>query len=377
MKFYVGLFVGVVAGWWLHTYIQTPSSPQPGVPTHSSADSRVLPSAQLKGDGAEQLSSEKLFATLLSLGATEQAMAFLAQANHPEPYRKQLLQYIQSQLEVQNYSRAQALLSQYLQLEFRDVDALLLQAKLLKAQQQNKDAIAMLYQLRAYEHRQAALDANSRLIDQWVNETVASLEQKGDTQAKAQFWQFLIEQEPQRLDYVLALATHYVKQGDKEGARYYLSMLAADSRFESRRQELLQQLAVQVQSGPKDYAVPLQRKGNHYLVRVWLDDSLEATLLIDTGATMTVFRPEVLAQAGYGSNQVLSLRQFNTANGVAEGQVFQLTNFALGQYHLEELAVVGLDLADLQADGLLGMDVLGRFHFQIDQDENKLLLRKK
>jgi hypothetical protein len=38
------------------------------------------------------------------------------------------------------------------------------------------------------------------------------------------------------------------------------------------------------------------------------------------------------------------------------------------------LSLVGLELGALQADGLLGMDVLKQFHFVIDQEKQELHL---
>ncbi|MDH5302358.1 MAG: retroviral-like aspartic protease family protein, partial [Gammaproteobacteria bacterium] len=126
-----------------------------------------------------------------------------------------------------------------------------------------------------------------------------------------------------------------------------------------------------------DVVINLQRQGGHFLLPVTLDGRTEASLLIDTGATMTVLRPQVLARAGYGPAQAQTTRRFSTANGLTDGQIFQLDEFSLGGVRLPGLSVVGLELGELQADGLLGMDVLGQFQFQIEQEQNQLRLRKK
>jgi len=366
MKFVVGAVLGLAIGWWLHGW-QTSTPVRVTSPTTAGMSS--VPAAS--PERGEQLSSEKLFAMLLSLGANDQALAFLAGTDDPLPYRQRLFSHVQQLLDAQKFAEADSLLQAYLQMEFRDVDALLLKAKLLKTQGKVQQALETLYQLRAYEHRQTALDDNRALIDEWASAHVAKLKQARNGDSEERFLQFLIAQEPERLDYVLALATVYVEHGAAEGARHYLSLLAADGRFESQRRALLQQL----EQGGDGEAIALQRQGSHFLVSVWLDGRTPALLLIDTGASMTVLRPEVLARAGYTRSQ--TVRQFNTANGVAEGQVFTVDELTLGNHHLRQLPLVALDLAGLEADGLLGMDILGQYRFQLDQQANTLSLNKK
>lgn len=63
-----------------------------------------------------------------------------------------------------------------------------------------------------------------------------------------------------------------------------------------------------------------------------------------------------------------------TASGVAFAAIYRVKELHLGQYIIKDLEVAGLDLESSFAEGLLGMNVLGQFHFQIDQDRNQLIL---
>jgi len=70
-------------------------------------------------------------------------------------------------------------------------------------------------------------------------------------------------------------------------------------------------------------------------------------------------------------------RVFRTASGVVMGTVYSVSEVRLGQYSLEntKIAVLDFDISR-NFDGLLGMNILGQFRFQIDQENTKLLLSK-
>ena len=71
-------------------------------------------------------------------------------------------------------------------------------------------------------------------------------------------------------------------------------------------------------------------------------------------------------------------RVFHTANGVAQGTVYLVPEINLGPFLLKNTRVAVLEFGIVQGiDGLLGMNVLGQFRFQIDQENRNLLLNKK
>ncbi|MDH5301755.1 MAG: hypothetical protein OEW58_10375, partial [Gammaproteobacteria bacterium] len=280
MKFILGAMLGVAIGWWLHAWQFTALPAPVTAPT-----SVVVPEAvPLATDPAP--SADTLFALLLSSGATDQALEFLAKAPQPEPFRQRLLMHIQSLLDSKQLDRADELLDRYLRREFRDVDALLLQATLFKAQGKIQAALTALFRLRSYEYRSAQLAENQRRIDRWVDEYQVQLRQQ-PAATQLQFWQFLAAQDAQRLDYVVQMAALSIDLGHESQARQYLQLLAADGQFDSQRRELLRQLEFR-RLARNDVVINLQRQGGHFLLPVTLDGRTEASLLIDTGATMTV-----------------------------------------------------------------------------------------
>jgi len=73
-------------------------------------------------------------------------------------------------------------------------------------------------------------------------------------------------------------------------------------------------------------------------------------LLVDTGASMTV----------------LTSRYFN--------QIYRLAEFALDDFVINGFEISVIDYTASQSDGLLGMNFLSRFDFQLDQKARVLKL---
>lgn len=122
--------------------------------------------------------------------------------------------------------------------------------------------------------------------------------------------------------------------------------------------------------------IALQRAGNQYLVNLSVDRNESALLLIDTGASMTTLSRNAFEGLSARRDAVeLGRRLFQTANGVTTGTVYAMPRLGLGPFAMEnvQIAVLEFDMGD-GVDGLLGMNVLGQFRFQIDQRKSQLIL---
>ncbi len=125
-------------------------------------------------------------------------------------------------------------------------------------------------------------------------------------------------------------------------------------------------------------AVPIDRLRDHYLVDVEFNDSSKLTLVIDTGASITTLSSESFRELPRYDFELLGSRMFNTANGLTRGDVYRARSFRIGAHRLEGLTVAVLPYrADARNDGLLGMNVLRNFRFEIDQDQSALFLERR
>ncbi len=139
------------------------------------------------------------------------------------------------------------------------------------------------------------------------------------------------------------------------------------SRAERRDLEQKARAADQALARPSTTAVEVH--GNQVLVPVELSDGsgrVQARLLLDTGASKTVFHRRTIA----------SLRTRRLAKGwsrIADGRLIateqvRLDSLEVGPHTWQNPTVYVIDVQDQEApfDGLLGMDFLRDHHYRID-----------
>ena len=126
-------------------------------------------------------------------------------------------------------------------------------------------------------------------------------------------------------------------------------------------------------------SIALEKRGNQYLVNLTVNRQDGVKLLIDTGASITTLsRASFDSLTTNGDAEEIDRRVFRTAGGVVMGTVYSVPELGLGPYLIKntQIAVIDFDVSR-GFDGLLGMNVLGQFRFQIDQENANLLLSSK
>ncbi|MDP2189134.1 MAG: retropepsin-like aspartic protease [Sphingobacteriaceae bacterium] len=131
--------------------------------------------------------------------------------------------------------------------------------------------------------------------------------------------------------------------------------------------------------------VKLEAEGCHLLLKArWHDRKL--TLVLDTGASKTVFDAAQLQE--WFPDLALERSEQNSAGlGTTEMQshTFELKSFKIGRCRIKNITAAALDLQHIQAtyaqlgygqlDGILGGDVLLKYHARIDYDKLLLILK--
>lgn len=174
--------------------------------------------------------------------------------------------------------------------------------------------------------------------------------------------------------YFLKLGTLRVQAGDEGGALAVLSQIQQHPRFgESARSLLADVNAPQPGVDLSLETLSLTRRGDQFIVDGVIDDGGNVSLLIDTGASMTVIARRHLEALGYSITGPTAY--FSTAGGVVEGPVITLSRLSLGAADVRQLPV-GVLPVDFPGDidGLLGMNFLRHFEFRIDQEAGELLI---
>ena len=185
--------------------------------------------------------------------------------------------------------------------------------------------------------------------------------------------------EPDYSFFRFALAKSYLALGDIDSAVRELETLQLDQEFGRVASSILAELFPPLPEEPEDVpagTIPLGVSGQHYIAGIRAGDKLEASLLIDTGASLTTLPSRILQELKRTKQaHRVGHVDLNTANGLRFSPLYRLKKFQIGEFVLQNLEVAELDGAvGGGADGLLGMNVLSQFMFQIDQDRQMLTL---
>lgn len=177
----------------------------------------------------------------------------------------------------------------------------------------------------------------------------------------------------------LRLANMHWEAKDKELSQYHALMAANQQDTHTRAQALLLTINGDTAGGAtsgEEITLALQRYGNQFLVPLEID-GIAVRLLLDTGASISGLTVSFV-ERHYSLVRNTKPITLNTASGAVESYVFVVNNLRLASLDFPQHLLARLPMnTNAQFDGLLGVDILGRFEFVIDQDAAQLRLRKR
>lgn len=187
---------------------------------------------------------------------------------------------------------------------------------------------------------------------------------------------FLVE----RIEHGLHLPfyTYHLAKYDVEMQKFDSAIkLLRDLEFDEEYGEKAKSLLLQIEKSTTQeleyiHKFPLTKKGSHFTINVSINNT-PLTLLLDTGATITMVNEEKLSSLTMISEDIT----LQTAGGEISGQILEAERFNLGDIELENFKVTTSAYKQKDADGLLGMNFFKEFKFKIDQDEQILYLSKR
>jgi clan AA aspartic protease (TIGR02281 family) len=107
-------------------------------------------------------------------------------------------------------------------------------------------------------------------------------------------------------------------------------------------------------------------------VPVTLNHAIQATMLLDTGATYTVVSRRLATSLGLYEASRTTL---STANGLISVPLARLQSLKVGVAEALDVTVAIQDIStNATVAGLLGLDFLSRFHTSIDSRKQLLIL---
>ena len=130
-------------------------------------------------------------------------------------------------------------------------------------------------------------------------------------------------------------------------------------------------------SPPTPTTVPLELAGSVFLVRAMVDGTHPVTLLVDTGASLTVVRPKALAAARVEISPTAPKILGTVVGGRTVSMPYvRLRSLSVGGATVESIDVAAYDATpgNREVDGLLGGNFLNHFTVTIDRASRLLTL---
>jgi clan AA aspartic protease (TIGR02281 family) len=266
-----------------------------------------------------------------------------------------------------NLILSESLLNALLSKNPYSTELLTLQVTYLINSGQTQDAIIALFELQPLLNQSQQSNVDIRLANLTNNELNNLTEQQN--------WQAIIEKTQVWLDYknsnaqhLYALAYAYHQQDDFISAQSTLERMPTAHRLKTQVQTL--QAMINKAQSQDDY-ITLTPYGAHYLINTEINNNLSADLMIDTGASVTSLPTHVIEQI-LPQPLYLGDVSVNTANGQVIAKRYQIDSFKIGEQILYDFEVLSIE--NMRGQGLLGMDFLSQFKFNINQQTDELEL---
>jgi clan AA aspartic protease (TIGR02281 family) len=385
----LSLIAGLVLGWTAHDRwgvgpLQQ-AAPEPRVVTplvDAGQPATVNESVRTEHvDGVAQLLQRNAYAAAVEHYESCQELTDVAGMQRA---RDAILLYAQERVKAQDFAAAARLLQRFLQASYRDADARLLLAEAYYGQQDYLAAIEQMYEAKGAAFRPEMLARITRRIRLVVNAQADLFRQNEDVNGLLDLFQNLTQLEPDYAAWFVELAIAQLALDDRDAAQRSLALVIHDPDVGEQAQAMLMTLQQtptvvhdtdSVAMENEVAGIPLARSGQHFLVDVSPGGGGSLSLLIDTGASMTIVTPGALQRQGIRYRDTGRSQVFNTANGPVRAPVYILETLSVGDWYIRELEIGVLELGGHAGiDGLLGMNFLSHFRFFIDQNEPMLRL---
>ena len=383
------LFVSVGLNiWQWHSGIQTPDN--------SSDAHEIALDAQDIEDDADPLST--LVSALSDAPPARQVSPAPAEAldldNQEQAYEQLTTWFSQS-----DWPQLTVALRDYLRRYPDDTSAILLEADMVSRTQPLNTALVNYYAL-----LELPLDDNTRKS---IQEKIEQLFENATEQLRfdrawdllAALLEPLIQIAPSERRYLILLAEAYAQQANAVLMENTLAGLPFDDpAIASIRQILQRQLNSEQEPDQqtaqmRDFAepdaltnitrIPLDRLGNQYTLEILLDNR-PVRLMIDTGASTTAVTASAWARLSRNvASRFIGVFKVNTAAGYIDAPMFAVKSVSMGPLAFDDVSVMVIpsrmmgEDPDLTPQGLLGMNILSQYNFQIDQQNAQLLLRPR
>jgi clan AA aspartic protease (TIGR02281 family) len=289
------------------------------------------------------------------------------------------LQEIQGLIQQKLFTNAEDAINAYLAFKSDDSDFLYQQVDLYWQQQLPLLAIKYAYEVQYHQ-------VNKVEIRKTINLARALVQQQADVLTNNNHWlelRDLVEEvllfDPQSLNLQLLLARAQYQLGEFDYARNAIKPLLNQPNYKIKARALLADINAALRN-PE--SIPLSRQGDHFIVRALMNDTFNVSLMLDTGASISLLSKSAFdALSQYSEVVYIKDLNLNTAGGQVTASLYQVDEFSIQGYVVNDF-IFAVSPSYVNGgrennDGLLGMNFLSAFDFHIDQTNSLLILKDK
>ena len=288
--------------------------------------------------------------------------------------RDRLIARIVRLIRSNRYEDAQRLLDTYLETNAYDATMQVLQARLYNTVGRHLEALSNAYDAKIYGDQSVEEEIIDKLINKILDEYEKQLIEKKEWRALVALYSLVVEKDYSEYQslYYYKLAQAQFKLGDYHNALASLSQIIAHPLW-SRKALYFQQTIEKFIAGDGIIAIPVKLIDSHkFLVIATINDDIEAELLIDTGASLSVLRENFVAEVELPIKDEEPLT-LTTVSDIVDARTVKLDSFGINEVKFADMPIAVTEMPeDFVPDGLLGMDFLSKFEFNLDQE--KLIL---
>ncbi len=384
------LIVGASAGWWLRDSYTTVHHGHGAIPFEPVIDSIPLiitPTPFVQSSVYRQPSATNELLALLEDQRFDDAITLFQQHNNSDTSTQQAFRQIlinlleQWQRNGENEKSLQAL-ERFTQHYYQDTTLLKMRVDILISLGEIHHALEVCMMSESLTQQVSSAAFFKKTTQHLARQLISRHKKSNSLASLLTLFQRLVHRFPYYSPYRYNLAEIYLAANlDNEAARE-LEQLTDDPVYGKTATALLADLTVATMEDSDESqalpagAVPLTPSGAHFMANVNIGGKITIALLIDTGATLTTLPPALLQEL---KRLKLAARsghtQLKTANGLRFAPIYTLKTLQIGTFVLNNLEVAELAMdSSGSAQGLLGMNILNHFMFQIDQDREALML---
>ena len=367
----IWLSLGIATGWWLHDFYQLPTSQDTKINQTADAVLNTKKQEETFKDEIETLIKQDEYELIFSRLYENNNQQGANSSERQKTFIKSL-----SKLSTKHPDKAQQLLRRFLEEDAYNPDGLFLLAQTYFNTSQHMRALEALFDLKSFNQTTISEEDINSLIEQIESSYVNQLESDKRIGELLQLYEFLTSHDPENTRRFYKLAEIQHRLHHYYDALTSLGYVLYDSSWGKLAQDMAQEIQQSIDLD-NEVQVPLQRSGKHFIVNARINGIDGARLMIDTGASLCILRPQIALQFGLptDSDDYVTV---NSVTGVINAPRIEISTMSLGDAEVRNIQANIIEMPpSLDSDGLLGMNFLNNFKFFIDQKQGILYLGSK